>query len=160
MSTTGASLVHPSTSKLGPEDQAKGVYEYTPPMVLAYLRGETLSQVDLADVTVFFGDKGMTLPRIERSTGPQEPALADRSAVMPATFAAAYGGSPQGTAEDFVEAVLNPRKVVKKTGGSGQVGGTGAALFQIADVTLPLLTIEQQTYFFNYLAGQLGYEVE
>lgn len=146
MSTTGAALVHPSTSKLGPTDQAQGVYEYTPPMVLAYLRGEQLNPSDLLDVELFFGEKGMTLPRIVSNEIPLAPALAE-------PFYSNKGGGVS-TSEEA------PKRVLRKKGSSGQVGGAGAALFNIADVTLPLLTKEQQTYFFNYLAGQLGYDVE
>ncbi|QGF20953.1 hypothetical protein MA13_gp09 [Pectobacterium phage MA13] len=151
MSTSGTALVHPSTSKLGPADQAQGVYEYTPPLVLAYLRGETLSQDDLTDVAVFFGEKGMALPPL----GPKGPALAD-----PPPSVSPLVGETSARLLAYPPKQEPGRKAVKKKGGSGQVGGTGAALFQIADVTLPLLTIDQKTYFFNQLAEQLGYEVE
>lgn len=52
--STGTALVHPSTAKLTPAAQAKGTYVYTPPEVLGYLNGDTLSDVDMAIVTKFF----------------------------------------------------------------------------------------------------------
>lgn len=168
MSTTGAALVHPSTSKLGPADQAQGVYEYTPPLVLAYLRGETLSQVDLADVEVFFGAKGMPLPRIERSTGPQGPALADRSAVMPATFAAAYGGSPSKFSE-LIDSIVEPsegadligikRRVVRKEGKTPDPTPYDV-MEHIVATALSTYTDGQKDALFNQLAAELGYSVE
>lgn len=52
--STGTALVHPSTAKLTPGEQAKGTYVYTPPEVLGYLNGDTLSDGDMAIVTKFF----------------------------------------------------------------------------------------------------------
>lgn len=53
--STGTALVHPRTAKLTPEEQAKGNYHYTPPEVLAYNRGESLSEADLVPVRQYYG---------------------------------------------------------------------------------------------------------
>lgn len=53
--STGTSLVHPDTAKLTPDAQKKGIYHYTPPEVLAFNNGESLTDEDLAIVRKFYG---------------------------------------------------------------------------------------------------------
>ena len=53
--STGTSLVHPDTAKLTPEEQKKGIYQYTPPEVLAYFNGEDMTDEDLEIVRKHFG---------------------------------------------------------------------------------------------------------
>lgn len=55
-------LVHPDTAKLPPEDQKKGIYEYTPFEVRAYLRGESLSTADMQIVANFYEGIGQEIP--------------------------------------------------------------------------------------------------
>ncbi|WBF78447.1 hypothetical protein [Cronobacter phage EspYZU13] len=86
--STGTSLVHPDTAKLTPDEQKKGIYEYTPPEVIAYLRGERLSATDLELVTNFYGG---TLPNLTAAAAHAEPALAERKTTKPPAMAAPYG---------------------------------------------------------------------
>lgn len=90
-------LVHPDTAKLPPSEQKKGVYEFTPFEVRAYLRGEELSPEDRAIVREFYQTIGEKMPadypphHVE-----SEPALADvptprRVEASPA-MAVPYGG--------------------------------------------------------------------
>lgn len=152
------SLVHPSTSKLGPEDQAKGVYVYTPPLVLAYMNGEHLSSADMFEVREHFESQGLALPVIERmpETGP---ALADvfpdnvagcqrtadeipRTASMSPAFAAPYG-----------------KKVVRKAGKSPDPTPYDV-MEHIVATALSTYTAGQKDALFNQLAAELGYSVE
>lgn len=64
-------LVHPRTQDLGPDEQAKGVYEYTPPEVLAYLNGEVLNEADLGLVTAYYQQRRESIPF------PPKPAIAE-----------------------------------------------------------------------------------
>lgn len=85
---TRTALVHPDTAKLGPDEQKKGTYVYTPFEVAAYLRGEELSPEDEDIVRNHYASLGQPVP----SNTPQtKPALAERSTGMPAAFAAPYG---------------------------------------------------------------------
>lgn len=68
--STGTALVHPSTAKLTPEEQAKGNYHYTPPEVLGYNRGEALSDEDLRIVRQYYNG---SLPA--RACDMQQPAV-------------------------------------------------------------------------------------
>lgn len=137
---SGCSLVHPSTSKLGPADQAKGNYEYTPPLVLAYLRGEQLSSADLIQVSEFYADKGLPMPTLE-----SEPALAgvkpERSVTAPPAFATPYG-----------------RKVVRKV--VSEETPPRKPLEEIVAVAISCYTPLQKEALFNQLAADLGYSVE
>lgn len=133
------SLVHPSTSKLGPADQAKGNYEYTPPVVRAYLLGEVLSEEDLQDVTEFYAGQGLPLP-----TFPAEPALAGQ-------FKDNVSGC-QRTADEI------PRRIVRKV--VAQEKPPRKPLEDIVAVALSCYTPLQKETLFNKLAADLGYSVE
>lgn len=95
--STGTSLVHPDTAKLTPDEQKKGTYHYTPPEVLAYLNGETLTDEDLAIVEKHYG----YLP--DRPGARQM----ERPVSKPPELATPYGG--QQTHSESV-----PRRLVKK----------------------------------------------
>lgn len=151
------SLVHPSTSKLGPEDQAKGVYVYTPPLVLAYMNGEQLSSADMFEVREHFETQGLALPVIERM--PESgPALADvfqdnvsgcqrtadeipRTVGMSPAFAAPYG---KKVVRKAVSKETPPRKPLE----------------EIVAVAVSCYTPLQKEALFNQLAAELGYSVE
>lgn len=135
--TTRCSLVHPSTSKLGPDAQAKGKYEYTPPEVLAYLRNELLAPEDLALVTEFYRERGLPMPGTEPAlAGVQEP----RRVEAPVAFA-----HPYGTAE--------VKRVVRKS------GSTEGRVVDAVAILVDGLTEQHAESIFNRLAKRLGYEV-
>lgn len=64
--STGTALVHPDTAKLTPDAQKKGTYHYTPPEVLAFNNGESLSDGDLEIVRKFYGG---VIPNITPGNG-------------------------------------------------------------------------------------------
>lgn len=68
--STGTALVNARTPNAVPGDQERGVYEYTPPEVIAYQRGEQLSGTDLQIVRNYFGG---TLPAVNSHVAPQSP---------------------------------------------------------------------------------------
>lgn len=136
------SLVHPSTSKLGPEDQAKGVYVYTPPLVLAYMNGEQLSSADMFEVREHFESQGLALPVIER---------------MPETGPALAGVFPDNVAGCQRTADEIPRGVVRKAGKSPLPYDVMA---RIVAAALSTYTTGQKDALFNQLAAELGYSVE
>lgn len=94
--STGTSLVHPDTAKLTPEEQKKGIYQYTPPEVLAYFNREKLSDEDLDIVHAHFG----YLPDIPQplaspvASNPEPAAPAQRRVQSPEAIAAPYGSTP------------------------------------------------------------------
>lgn len=133
------SLVHPSTSKLGPADQAKGNYEYTPPVVRAYLLGEVLSVEDMQDVAEFYAGQGLPLPDF-----PDGPALTGQ-------FQDNVSGC-QRTADE------TPRRVVRKV--TAQETAPRKPLEEIVSVALSCYTPRQKETLFNKLAVELGYSVE
>lgn len=53
--STGTALVNARTPKAVPDEQFQGNYQYTPPEVQAYLRGEQLDEADLQLVKQFYG---------------------------------------------------------------------------------------------------------
>lgn len=94
--STGTSLVHPDTAKLTPEEQKKGIYNYTPPEVLAFNNGEDLSNEDLEIVSKFYGGVIPNIaPRHVQHEVPAAPAVATprRVEASPA-LAAPYGQRP------------------------------------------------------------------
>ena len=105
--STGTSLVHPDTAKLTPDAQKKGIYHYTPPEVLAFNNGESLTDEDLAIVRKFYGG---VIPNITPDNGQHEvPAApanpASRRVESQPALAAPYG--------------QRPTKLVKKRKASG-----------------------------------------
>lgn len=95
--STGTSLVHPDTAKLTPDEQKKGIYQYTPPEVLAYFNHEPMTDEDYGIVQKHFG----YLP-----DRPSKGAV-ERPVTQPSELAAPYGGqqtNPEST----------PRRLVKK----------------------------------------------
>lgn len=139
---TRCALVHPSTSKLGPDDQAKGVYEYTPPLVLAYLRGEPLASNDLVQVHAFYASKGLPMPSLD-----PEPALAGLTDAVHGRWEVT---SPQ------VQQI--PRKVVRKA--LSEETPPRKPLEEIVAVAVSCYTSLQKEELFNQLAAELGYSVE
>lgn len=137
------SLVHPRTSKLGPADQAKGNYEYTPPVVRAYLLGEVLSDEDLQDVTEFYAGQGLPLP-----TFPAGPALAGH---QHNTFPKVRGEWNGGT--------LEPKpagRVIRKS--TAVMSDT--AVLDACSVLVNALSDEHKETLLNILVDKLGYSVE
>ncbi|CUH74587.1 hypothetical protein AXI70_gp12 [Cronobacter phage Dev-CD-23823] len=104
--STGTSLVHPHTAKLPPDQQAKGVYQYTPPEVLAYQRGEQLSEQDLAFVKRYYGG---TLPSIPGAVGVAENvALAEQSAAPRRKLVKkGSGGAASASVYDAITLLVN-----------------------------------------------------
>ena len=95
--STGTSLVHPDTAKLTPDAQKKGIYHYTPPEVLAFNNGESLTDEDLAIVRKFYGG---VIPNITPDNGQHEvPAApanpAPRRVESQPALAAPYGQQPK-----------------------------------------------------------------
>ncbi|QYW05806.1 hypothetical protein [Vibrio phage vB_VpaP_G1] len=67
MSGTGTALVHPSTAKLPPDAQAKGVYHYTSPEELA---ARNAAPSALADENMQSLDVGTSKPKAARKPKP------------------------------------------------------------------------------------------
>lgn len=67
---TGTALVNARTPKAVPDEQFQGHYEYTPPEVVAYLRGEQLSTEERAVVNNFYGGNP---PLVGHNVAPQSP---------------------------------------------------------------------------------------
>lgn len=142
MSTSGASLVHPSTSKLGPEHQAKGVYQYTPPEVLAYQRGEPLSADDQKLVIEYYFDNA--LPRPVFNVGLQEPALAE----VPDNVAGMLYGR-DGPAEHTT------KRVVRKAPDEPP-----SRVLDAVVILVDGLSDAHAEVIFNRLAKNLGYDIQ
>lgn len=88
--TTGTALVHPSTAKLTPEEQAKGNYVYTPPEVLAYNNGESLDDDDMRVVLAHYGGQ-LPAAKPEVFTRDTPPRFDERRVTSQPAIAAPYG---------------------------------------------------------------------
>lgn len=79
-------LVNARTPNAVPDEQFQGNYQYTPPEVQAYLRGEELDEVDLSLVRGFYGG---ALPLRGHAVTPQSPEQYPQAAAQ-----AALAGQP------------------------------------------------------------------
>lgn len=132
-------LVHPDTAKLPPSEQKKGIYEFTPFEVGAYLRGEEMSAEDLTIVREFYKNIGETMPSeyppkyVER-----QPAIADvptpRRMEMPPAMEAAYGGKRviKKTAPVFNSPLASLREIAELSVSSLPDAEAYALLFKLA----------------------------
>lgn len=136
------SLVHPSTAKLDPDNQAKGNYTYTSPLVLAYLRGEELNAEDMRAVVQHYQDRGTPLPQVKR----EEPALAEQKGVC-------WGCIEK---DDRMEHTC--KKVVRKV--PKEEKPPRKPLEEIVAVAVSCYTPLQKEALFKQLASELGYSVE
>lgn len=82
--STGTALVHPSTARLTPEEQAKGIYTYTSPEELAARQASEMPSA------------GQALAYAEHAG---EAALAERNVGMNPAMAAPYGRKLVSTAK-------------------------------------------------------------
>ena len=140
--STGTSLVHPDTAKLTPDAQKKGIYHYTPPEVLAFNNGESLTDEDLAIVRKFYGG---VIPNITPDNGQHEvPAApanpAPRRVESQPAFAAPYG--------------QRPTKLVKKRKASG------ATPLDAAYVLAAALDDDAAYSLLCHLAGRFDLDME
>lgn len=67
---TGTALVNARTPNAVPNDQFQGRYVYTPPEVVAYQRGEELTEAEMSLVRNYFGG---ALPLRGHTVSPQSP---------------------------------------------------------------------------------------
>ena len=140
--STGTSLVHPDTAKLTPDAQKKGIYHYTPPEVLAFNNGESLTDEDLAIVRKFYGG---VIPNITPDNGQHEvPAApanpAPRRVESQPALAAPYG--------------QRPTKLVKKRKASG------ATPLDAAYVLAAALDDDAAYSLLCHLAGRFDIDME
>lgn len=140
--STGTSLVHPDTAKLTPDAQKKGIYHYTPPEVLAFNNGESLTDEDLAIVRKFYGG---VIPNITPDNGQHEvPAApanpAPRRVESQPALAAPYGH--------------RPTKLVKKRKASG------ATPLDAAYVLAAALDDDAAYSLLCHLAGRFDLDME
>ena len=140
--STGTSLVHPDTAKLTPDAQKKGIYHYTPPEVLAFNNGESLTDEDLAIVRKFYGG---VIPNITPDNGQHEvPAApanpAPRRVESQPALAAPYG--------------QRPTKLVKKRKASG------ATPLDAAYVLVAALDDDAAYSLLCHLAGRFDLDME
>lgn len=140
--STGTSLVHPDTAKLTPDAQKKGIYHYTPPEVLAFNNGESLTDEDLAIVRKFYGG---VIPNITPDNGQHEvPAApanpAPRRVESQPALAAPYG--------------QRPTKLVKKRKASG------ATPLDAAYVLAAALDDDAAYSLLCHLAGRFDLDME
>lgn len=79
---TGTALVNARTPKAVPDEQFQGHYVYTPPEVVAYQRGEELTEAEMTLVRNYFGG---ALPMRGHNVAPQSaedyPAAAAKAAL-------------------------------------------------------------------------------
>lgn len=143
-------LVHPSTSKLGPDEQAQGVYVYTPPEVTAFRNGEPLDDGSLQVVRAFYAELGQPLPTqpalaepfYSNKGGGTDTTAVTRSVGMAPELAAPYG-----------------KKVVRKPSKSPEPTPYDV-MEHIVATALSTYTDGQKDALFNHLAAELGYIVE
>ncbi|AOT25376.1 hypothetical protein QLL94_gp10 [Pectobacterium phage PP2] len=143
--STGTALVNVRTPKATPADQHKGNYFFTPPEVLAYLAGETLSQMEMDIVLRFFrGD----LPPLSVTTqgGSPEP---ERSTSVPPAFAYPYGTSP---AEGGLTS-HQKKKLIKK------VAEPHSQLYHAAEMLVGCLDDASAYAVLTKLAERFGFEL-
>lgn len=140
--STGTSLVHPDTAKLTPDAQKKGIYHYTPPEVLAFNNGESLTDEDLAIVRKFYGG---VIPNITPDNGQHEVPAAPanptpRRVESQPALAAPYG--------------QRPTKLVKKRKASG------ATPLDAAYVLVAALDDDAAYSLLCHLAGRFDLDME
>lgn len=128
-------LVHPDTAKLPPEDQKKGIYEYTPFEVRAYLRGESLSESDMQIVATFYEGIGQPIP--EPAGRPDS-----RPVTQPVAMAAPYVG----------------KKVIRKP--APVFNSPLPCLRQIAELSVGSLPDNDAYALLVKLANRFGMEIE
>ena len=160
-------LVHPETAKLGPDEQKKGNYFFTPFEVLAYQRGEELSAADLAIVQGWYAAQGTEMAAAE-----PKPALTGetnvcwaciekddryehtckpetvRPTVASAAFAAPYGGEKP------------PAKMLRKKVAPPVFNDPLNSLRQIADLAVSSLPENDAYALLVKLAARFDFEIE
>lgn len=134
---SGASLVHPETAKLPPDSQKKGVYDFTPFEVHAYLRGEEISDSDMVQVIKYYEQQGFKLPVRPLVN---KPALADQ-----------YVGQ---------EAVVAPAKRLVKKQAAPVYNSPLKALVTIAEAAVTSLPDAEAYKLLQILATRFELEIE
>lgn len=147
MGTTGTALVNTRTPNALPDDQKKGNYSYTPPEVLAYLAGESLSVPEMDIVLRHYGD---SLPPV----GPPP----ERATTMPPAFAAPYGVEPVASGRCSASGGKQnvPKRLVKKV----QEEKTPSDLLNAVEILVELLDEESANSVLLRLADRFNLEIE
>lgn len=150
-------LVHPDTAKLPPSEQKKGIYEFTPFEVRAYLRGEELDAEDQIVVRDFYQSIGASVPDFN----PAQPAPDNVAGVRFERDGPALADVPTPRRVEASPAMAVPyggKRVIKKP--APVFNSPLASLREIAELSVTSLPDAEAYALLVKLATRFNMEIE